>query len=53
MIEAPQTRRLRQRQLQPGHLDELTAHPMDKSLKIHARSLSNTRANTGIGCNVV
>jgi hypothetical protein len=26
---------------------------MDKSLKIHARSLSNTRANTGIGCNVV
>jgi hypothetical protein len=47
VIQPPQPGRLRKRQLQTGHLDELISHAVYESMKVHALRMSNTQAKSG------
>jgi hypothetical protein len=44
LVEAPQARRLRQRQLKSWHFDEFIPDALHEPVKIHGSSLSNIRA---------
>jgi hypothetical protein len=47
VIQPPQPGRLRKRQLQTRHLDELISHAVYESVKVHAPRMSNTQAKSG------
>jgi hypothetical protein len=49
LIQPPQPRRLGQRQLKAGHLDELAPDAVNQSMKVHGRGLSNSWAMSGTG----